>query len=96
MSQVSVLFFASLKDLTGLRQVAMELPDGASVLDLKVELQDRFPSLVPALKTVLVAVNREYASDDDSIPLGAEVALFPPVSGGYLIASAPPSYPIFS
>jgi molybdopterin synthase catalytic subunit len=30
----------------------------------------------------LVAVNREYAFDDDIIPEGAEVGIFPPVSGG--------------
>jgi molybdopterin synthase catalytic subunit len=30
----------------------------------------------------LVSVNREYAFDGDIIPSGAELALFPPVSGG--------------
>jgi molybdopterin synthase catalytic subunit len=29
-----------------------------------------------------VAVNKEYSFDEDLIPRGAEVALFPPVSGG--------------
>jgi len=44
---------------------------------------DRFPQVVPALGgSVLVSVNREFAFDDQIIPEGAEVALFPPVSGG--------------
>jgi len=30
----------------------------------------------------LVAVNKEYAPDEAAIPRNAEVALFPPVSGG--------------
>jgi molybdopterin converting factor small subunit len=38
--------------------------------------------LSPARNSMLVAVNREYAGDDQIIPAGAEVALFPPVSGG--------------
>ena len=33
-------------------------------------------------KTVVVAINREFAFDDALIPAGGEVALFPPVSGG--------------
>jgi len=30
----------------------------------------------------LVAINKEYAFDQEEIPQGAEIALFPPVSGG--------------
>lgn len=44
---------------------------------------ERFPQVAPALvDTVLVSINREYADDEQIIPEGAEVALFPPVSGG--------------
>ncbi|HEY4717695.1 MAG TPA: molybdenum cofactor biosynthesis protein MoaE, partial [Anaerolineales bacterium] len=32
--------------------------------------------------SMLVAVNQQYAFDRDVIPAGAEIALFPPVSGG--------------
>jgi molybdopterin converting factor small subunit len=38
--------------------------------------------LTESLKTVVVAINREFAFDDALIPAGGEVALFPPVSGG--------------
>lgn len=31
---------------------------------------------------MLISVNQEYAFDDVVIPDGAEIALFPPVSGG--------------
>jgi molybdopterin converting factor small subunit len=34
------------------------------------------------MKTILVSVNKEYAFDEAAIPQDAEVALFPPVSGG--------------
>jgi molybdopterin converting factor small subunit len=53
------------------------------VADLKMQVAERFPQVAPALtQTALVSVNREYAADDLVIPDGAEVALFPPVSGG--------------
>jgi molybdopterin converting factor small subunit len=31
---------------------------------------------------MMAAINREYAADEQVIPEGAEIAFFPPVSGG--------------
>jgi MoaE-MoaD fusion protein len=60
-----------------------KLPPESNVSDLKDQIAERFPQVAPALaNTVLVSVNREYAGDDQIIPDGAEVALFPTVSGG--------------
>ena len=81
--KVTVLFFATLRSLVGLKSIELELPPQSRVSDLKFAVGDRFPQTAPALgDTVLVSVNREYAQDDQLIPDGAEVALFPPVSGG--------------
>jgi molybdopterin converting factor subunit 1 len=77
-----VLFFATLRDRAGLRQTEVDLPDGMRVADLKQLLVERFPGLRPSLPTMLVAINREFAQDDALIPAGAELAVFPPVSGG--------------
>jgi molybdopterin converting factor subunit 1 len=81
--KVNILFFATLRSLVGLKSLEMELPPESRVSDLKLLVADRFPQVAPALgETVLVSVNREYAFDDQIIPDGAEIALFPPVSGG--------------
>lgn len=82
MNQVTVLFFATIRELTGTRQVSLLLPDGASVADVKEMLVEKFPSLKLAMDTTVVAVNREFAPDDDLLPEAAEIAIFPPVSGG--------------
>jgi molybdopterin converting factor subunit 1 len=80
---ITVLFFATLRSLTGIKSIEIELPMNSSVADLKLVIAERFPQVAPALvNTVLVSVNREYAGDDHIIQDGAEVALFPPVSGG--------------
>lgn len=34
------------------------------------------------MSSMLVSINHEFSQDEDPIPSGAEVALFPPVSGG--------------
>ena len=82
MSICRVLFFASLKDRAGVRQSTLEIQEGSTVSELKVILQEHFPSIKPVLPNALIAVNREYAMDDTLIPSDAEIALFPPVSGG--------------
>lgn len=82
MNQITVLFFASLRDLAGLKEVQMELPEGATIADLKGALVERFPGLKPAMGSALVSVEREFGFDEEPLPVGAEVALFPPVSGG--------------
>ncbi len=82
MPEITVLFFASLKDQAGRSQMTMSLPENARVADLKAALADLIPGLQRGLPTSLVSVNHEFAFDEDAIPPGAEVALFPPVSGG--------------
>jgi len=81
--KIKLLFFATLRSLTGLKSMELEMLPGSRVADLKSLVAERFPGVAPALvQTVLVSVNREYADDEQIIPDGAEVALFPPVSGG--------------
>jgi MoaE-MoaD fusion protein len=84
MNTIRLLFFASLKERAGAKETTLELPDNASVADLKAVLQARIPNLAPAMSSMLVAVNHEFSQDEDPIPSGAEIALFPPVSGGSL------------
>lgn len=81
-NRLHVLFFATLRDRAAMRETTLELAGGARVRELKAALGERFPALIPALGSVLVAVNHEYAADDDPLPDSAEIALFPPVSGG--------------
>ncbi|MBN1305534.1 MAG: molybdopterin converting factor subunit 1 [Anaerolineales bacterium] len=82
MMNVKVLFFANLRERAGSRQVELDLAPDVTVAGLKKILLEKFPALKDYLPTVLVAVDREYAFDDTVLSDGAEVALFPPVSGG--------------
>ena len=80
--KITVLFFATLKERAGTPRAELELDDEASVAALKAILAVRYPQLTPALPTCLVSVNRKFAFPEEQIPAEAEVALFPPVSGG--------------
>jgi molybdopterin converting factor subunit 1 len=82
MNRVTILFFATLKDRAGMQKTTLDLPEDARVKDLKASLLQELPGLAVALDSALVSINREFAFDDDPVPNEAEVALFPPVSGG--------------
>jgi molybdopterin synthase catalytic subunit len=74
---VRVRLFAGLRERAGRREVELELPDGARVGDALAQLRD-----VARGVPVVMAVNRSYASEDDPLAEGDELALIPPVSGG--------------
>jgi molybdopterin synthase catalytic subunit len=82
MNEITVLFFATFREIAGVRQAEMRLPEGASVLDFKRQLAHEFPGMEAAMATALVSVNREYAFDEELVPESAEIGIFPPVSGG--------------
>lgn len=82
MTVIRVLFFAILKELCGVSQTEIELPPGTTVAQLRQQLQEQFPSAAEMIKTALVALDGEFAFDEDVVPDSAEAALFPPVSGG--------------
>ena len=75
--EVTVRLFAMLRERAGAREVTLELPDGARVSDALAELG----SIAQGLPLVM-AVNREYADEDQVLDPGDELALIPPVSGG--------------
>lgn len=78
---IKVLAFGIIKDIVGGRQLELDLFGGSTINDLNRMLKEKYPSLA-SLKSLMVAVNDEYANDSDLIREGDEVALIPPVSGG--------------
>jgi MoaE-MoaD fusion protein len=75
--EVTVRLFAMLRERAGAREVTLELPDGARVKDALAQLGPIAEGL-----PLVMAVNREYAPEDQVLDPGDELALIPPVSGG--------------
>lgn len=82
MNNITVLFFATIRDHMGTRTLEIQLPPGSGVEELRKKLIEREPNATAALENALISVNREYAFGNQTIPNGAEVAFFPHVSGG--------------
>ena len=82
MHKVKVLFFATLRDYVGSKSVEIEIPFGMTIDGLTKLLIAAYPRLEKVKDMMMAAINREYAADEEIIPDGAEIAFFPPVSGG--------------
>jgi molybdopterin synthase catalytic subunit len=80
--QVKLLFFASLKDIVGKRELDIDVPSGATVNDLWEQLETRYPALSRYRSIVLTSLNEEYVDRAAVVSDGDELAMFPPVSGG--------------
>lgn len=78
---VTVLYFAVAREAAGTDSETLpEAP--ASVAALREVLAARHPALARVLPRCRLAVEQEFARDEDPVPDGAEVAVIPPVSGG--------------
>lgn len=82
MNNIKVLFFATLRDRAGVKSVDLEVPSDTTVQALKDLMVDAFPGLRETMDSVVISINREFAFDESIVPANAEVAMFPPVSGG--------------
>lgn len=82
MTNVKTLFFATLRDRVGVRSIELQIPAQTNVAGFKSMLIEKIPVLKGLTSHMLISVNQEYVFDDAMIPDNAEIALFPPVSGG--------------
>jgi molybdopterin converting factor subunit 1 len=82
MHKVKVLFFATLRDYVGSKSVEIDIPTDSTVKALTDFLVTKYPDLEKVKDSMMAAINREYAADEQIIPSDAEIAYFPPVSGG--------------
>lgn len=81
---VTVLFFGRLKEELGVAQQNLELAAATDVAGLKALLLESQPAWQELLMDdrVLVAVDQVMATNDSAVGVQAEVAFFPPVTGG--------------
>src|SRR5262245_21146702 len=88
---VTVLLFGSLREAAGAKELAVTLPDGATVADLTALLaRDHAAFRAPGFdassqkagRGLRISVNYEIVAADRALAEGDEVGYLPPVSGG--------------
>ena len=80
--KVRVRLFAAARQAAGSDRVELELPDGATIGQLRRRLMEEFPQISALTAQVMFAVDTQYAPDSKEIRPEADVACIPPVSGG--------------
>jgi MoaE-MoaD fusion protein len=79
---IRVLFFGAARDVVNANQLDLSLDAPATVSSAFQNLIARFAPLERFGRSLLFAVNQEYATPDTLLKENDELAVFPPVSGG--------------
>jgi molybdopterin converting factor subunit 1 len=80
--KVRVQFFSRLRDLAGLSETEIEVPEETKAAELLEALYSRTPSLRDWDKSILVAVGVEFVGRDYILQPGDQISIMPPVQGG--------------
>jgi molybdopterin synthase catalytic subunit len=81
--RVRVLFFGAAREIVGQDEVWLDLRAPARAAGAFETVLERYPELRRFGRSLLFAVNQEYAQDAErEVRAGDELAIFPPVSGG--------------
>ena len=77
--QISIKYFASLRELIGETSGTIDIEEHTTVHDLWIEIIRRKNI---EFDNVMMTVNMEYVKPERQLKAGDEVAFFPPVTGG--------------
>jgi MoaD family protein len=80
--KVRVQFYAQLRDLVGMRELELEILDGATIRDLLEQLYVERPALASHDKSILIGAGLEFVDRNYKLNPGEEIAIMPPVQGG--------------
>jgi molybdopterin converting factor subunit 1 len=79
---INLLLFALYRDLTGVSELTVQVPDGSTAAAALMSLRERDRRFAALPAEPVIAINREYAFLDALLSEGDELALLPPVAGG--------------
>lgn len=79
---MKIQLFATLRERAKAGSVDVAIDVDLPVSALRQKVAEQHPALAELIPQALVAVNQEFAFDEDMVSPRDEVALFPPVSGG--------------
>jgi MoaE-MoaD fusion protein len=80
--RIRVLFFGILRDVTGLREDSIDVPEGGQASAVFDQYAAQFPRLREMSASIVLAVNQKFCAPSTRLSEGDELAMLPPVSGG--------------
>jgi molybdopterin converting factor subunit 1 len=80
--KIKVKFFASYREAIGKEEIEVDIEKNTDVNGLLEVIKKKHSEIGTLSETLIISVNKEYATFDTILKNGDEVALLPPVSGG--------------
>jgi molybdopterin converting factor small subunit len=80
--KLHVQFFSRLRELAGVSEMELEVPEGTRVSELLELLYSHTPALRDWDKSILVAAGVEFVGRDYVVKPGEQISIMPPVQGG--------------
>ena len=80
--RISILYFATVKDATGIRMESIDLSNDTSIREMLSKISIIYPKLKHILNNIQISVNYRIVDLNTVLKEGDEVALLPPISGG--------------
>jgi len=80
--KVNVLYFAQVREATGIREEEVILVKDSSVNNLMSNIEENHPSILRLKENIQLAVNCNTGDKNLSLKEGDQIAVFPPVAGG--------------
>jgi MoaD family protein len=80
--KIHVQFYAQLRDLVGMRELNLDVREGATVRDLLEEIYAQQPALRSHDKSILIGADVEFVDRNYELKPNEEIAIMPPVQGG--------------
>jgi molybdopterin converting factor subunit 1 len=79
--KLHILAFGITKEIAGGSSFDIEVGDASTVESVRRMLEEKFP-LLKQLACLRIALNNEFADENQTVRAEDELALLPPVSGG--------------
>ena len=80
--KVHVQFFSRLRDLAGVSEMELDVPEGTTAAALLETLYSDTPALRDWDKSILVAAGVEFVGRDYVLKSDDQISIMPPVQGG--------------
>jgi molybdopterin converting factor small subunit len=77
-----VSFFAVLREIAGVAQADLDLPEGCTIGDLKQVILNDFPQLAGGMESAIVAIDQVVSDPDQLVKPDMDISIFPPIAGG--------------
>jgi MoaD family protein len=80
--KIRVQFYAQLRDLIGIRELEVDLSEGATVHGLLDQIYAKQPALRSHDRNILIGAGLEFVDRNYKLKPGEEISIMPPVQGG--------------